>query len=65
VTAENQIHDAALRDPGLLSAGEQSTRELLARLLGTVGIKKVIVDFGQPRSAAGPVGPDRTRRDRA
>jgi hypothetical protein len=46
VAAENQIHDAALHDPDLLSAGEQSTRELLARLLGTVGIKKVIVDFG-------------------
>jgi hypothetical protein len=29
----------------LLSAGEQSTRELLARVLGVAGVKKVIVDF--------------------
>jgi hypothetical protein len=46
VAAENQIHDAALHDPDLLSARERSARELLARLPGTVGIRKVTVDFG-------------------
>jgi hypothetical protein len=46
VAAESQIHNAALHDRALTTAGEQSTRALLARLLGTVGVKKVIVDFG-------------------
>ena len=46
VAAENQIHNAALHDHALIAAGEQSTRATLARLLGTVGVKKVIVDFG-------------------
>ena len=44
--AESQIHDAALHDRTLLTAGEQSTRAMLARLLGAVGVKKVTVDFG-------------------
>ena len=44
--AESQIHDAALHDRALLTAGEQSTRAMLARLLGAVGVKKVTVDFG-------------------
>jgi hypothetical protein len=43
--AESQIHDAASRDQALLTAGEQSTRAMLAQLLGTVGVKKVTVDF--------------------
>jgi hypothetical protein len=43
--AESQIHDAASRDQDLLTAGEQSTRALLTQLLGTVGVKKVTVDF--------------------
>ena len=45
VTAENQIHSAAVHDNDLLSAGEQSTRELLTRVLGVAGVKKVTVDF--------------------
>jgi hypothetical protein len=45
VAAQNRIHNAALHDPGLLSAGKQSTRELLARILGVVGVKKVFIDF--------------------
>jgi Protein of unknown function (DUF4230) len=44
--AQTQIHSTALHDHDLLSAGEQSTRELLTRILGTVGVKKVIVNFG-------------------
>src|ERR1700722_4469765 len=44
--AETQIHNAAVHDGALLTAGEQSTRAMLARLLGAVGVKKVIVDFG-------------------
>ncbi len=44
--AESQIHVAALHDRALLTAGEQSTRAMLARLLGAVGVKKVTVDFG-------------------
>jgi hypothetical protein len=44
--ADTQIRSAALHDGALLTAGEQSTRAMLARLLGTVGVKKVIVDFG-------------------
>jgi Protein of unknown function (DUF4230) len=44
--AESQIRDAALHDGALLTAGEQSTRAMLAQLLGAVGVKKVIVDFG-------------------
>ncbi len=43
--AESQIHDAASRDQALLTAGEQSTRAMLAQLLGTVGVKRVTVDF--------------------
>jgi hypothetical protein len=43
--AESQIHDAAQHDQALLTAGEQSTRAMLAQLLGTVGVKKVTVDF--------------------
>jgi len=46
VAAESQIHRAALHDQALLAAGEQSTRAMLARLLGVVGVKKVVVDFG-------------------
>ena len=46
VAAETQIHDAARQDRALLTAGEQSTRAMLARLLGAVGVKKVTVDFG-------------------
>jgi hypothetical protein len=46
VDAESQIHAAALHDRALLTAGEQSTRAVLARLLGDVGVKKVTVDFG-------------------
>jgi len=45
VAAQNKIHDAALHDSGLLGAGEQSTRELLARVLGVVGVKTVFVNF--------------------
>lgn len=45
VAAASQIHNAAVHDQDLLSAGEQSTRELLARVLGVAGVKKVIVDF--------------------
>jgi hypothetical protein len=44
--AETQIHGAAVHDGALLTAGEQSTRAMLAQLLGDVGVKKVIVDFG-------------------
>ena len=43
--AESQIHDAAQHDQALLTAGEQSTRAMLARVLGVVGVKKVTVDF--------------------
>ncbi len=43
--AESDIHKVALQDKALLAAGEQSTRQLLTRILSTVGIKKVIVDF--------------------
>lgn len=43
--AESQIHITAQHDQGLLTAGEQSTRTLLTRLLSTVGVKKVTVDF--------------------
>jgi hypothetical protein len=46
VAAESQIHGAALHDPALITAGEQSTRTMLAQLLGAAGVKKVIVDFG-------------------
>jgi Protein of unknown function (DUF4230) len=46
IAAESQVHDAARRDRALIAAGEQSTRTMLAQLLGTVGVKKVIVDFG-------------------
>ena len=45
VAAESQIHRAASRDQALLAAGEQSTRAMLARVLGVVGVKKVTVDF--------------------
>ncbi len=43
--AESQIHNAASHDQDLLTAGEQSTRTVLAQLLGTVGVRKVTVDF--------------------
>ena len=43
--AEAQIHTAAVRDGALLAAGEQSTRAMLAQVLGVVGVKKVTVDF--------------------
>jgi Protein of unknown function (DUF4230) len=43
--ADSQIHAAAVRDRALLTAGEQSTRAMLAQLLGDVGVKKVTVDF--------------------
>jgi hypothetical protein len=43
--AESQIHRAAEHDQELLAAGEQSTRAMLARVLGVVGVKKVTVDF--------------------
>src|SRR6202167_5025977 len=46
VDAESQIHATAVHDRALLTAGEQSTRAMLARLLGAVGVKKVTVDFG-------------------
>ena len=42
---ESQIHDAAQHDQALLTAGEQSTRAMLAQVLGVVGVKKVTVDF--------------------
>jgi hypothetical protein len=45
VAAESQIHAAAERDQALLAAGEQSTRAMLAQVLGVVGVKKVTVDF--------------------
>jgi hypothetical protein len=45
VAAESQIHAAAEHDRALLAAGEQSTRALLAQVLGVVGVKKVTVDF--------------------
>ena len=45
VAADAQIHRAATHDAALLAAGEQSTRALLAQVLGVVGIKKVTVDF--------------------
>jgi Protein of unknown function (DUF4230) len=50
VAAESQIHGTAVHDQDLLSAGEQSTRELLTRVLGVAGVKKVIVDFSQPQA---------------
>jgi hypothetical protein len=43
--AESQIHTTAQHDQGLLSAGEQSARAMLAQVLATVGVKKVTVDF--------------------
>jgi hypothetical protein len=43
--AESQIHNTAVHDGSLLSAGEQSTRALLTQLLSDVGVKKVTVDF--------------------
>lgn len=43
--AESQIHNTADHDQGLLAAGEQSTRAMLTRELGLVGVKKVTVDF--------------------
>ena len=45
VAGESQIHAAALKDQALLAAGEQSTRAMLAQVLGVVGVKKVTVDF--------------------
>ncbi|HEY0934221.1 MAG TPA: DUF4230 domain-containing protein [Trebonia sp.] len=43
--AQSQIHVTAQHDKELLTAGEQSTRALLTRILGTVGVKKVTVNF--------------------
>jgi Protein of unknown function (DUF4230) len=43
--AESQIHNTAEHDQGLLAAGEQSTRAMLAQVLGVVGVRKVLVDF--------------------
>ena len=43
--AESQIHNTAEHDQDLLAAGEQSTRTMLAQVLGVVGVKKVVVDF--------------------
>jgi Protein of unknown function (DUF4230) len=45
VAADGQIHNAAEHDQALLAAGEQSTRAMLAQVLGVVGVKKVTVDF--------------------
>jgi len=45
VAADSQIHGAAQHDQALLTAGEQSTRAMLTRVLGVVGVKKVTVDF--------------------
>jgi hypothetical protein len=45
VAAESQIHGAASHDQALLTAGEQSTRAMLAQVLGVAGVKKVTVDF--------------------
>ena len=44
--AQSQIHGAAARDKELIAAGEQSTRAMLARVLGAVGVQKVLVNFG-------------------
>ena len=43
--AQSQIHSTAQHDKELLTAGEQSTQALLTQVLGTVGVKKVTVDF--------------------
>jgi len=43
--AESQVHKTATRDGALHTAGEQSTRAMLAQVLGVVGVKKVTVDF--------------------
>ena len=43
--ADSQIHKAAQHDQALLAAGEQSTRTMLARVLGVAGVKKVVVNF--------------------
>jgi hypothetical protein len=43
--ADSQIHNSAEHDRALLTAGEQSTRAMLAQVLGVVGVKKVTVDF--------------------
>ena|ERR1700761_3064720 len=43
--AESQVHAAAQHDQDLRTAGEQSTRTLLTQVLGTVGVKKVTVNF--------------------
>jgi hypothetical protein len=43
--AQTQIQHTAQHDSELITAGEQSTRTLLTRLLGTVGVKKVTVVF--------------------
>ena len=37
--------DQALRDRALLETGEQSTRALLTRILRTIGVRQVTVDF--------------------
>ncbi len=43
--AYSQVHNAALHDSQLISAGEQSTRTLLTQILGLVGVKRVVVNF--------------------
>jgi Protein of unknown function (DUF4230) len=45
VEGESQIHSQAMHDPRLLAAAEQSTREMLARILGTIGARHVSVNF--------------------
>lgn len=45
VEGEAQIHDQAVNDPALLTAGEQSARQLFAQVLGTIGVKQVTVNF--------------------
>jgi Protein of unknown function (DUF4230) len=42
---EAQIHTQAMRDPRLLAAAEQSTREMLAQILGTIGVRQITVNF--------------------
>lgn len=62
--AEKKIHDQAEHDPKLIAEAEQSTYELIARLLGTVGVQEVTIHFVLPNltdcsigsRAPGPVG---------
>jgi hypothetical protein len=43
--AQSQVHSAAERDKELLAAGEQSTRSMLTRVLGAIGVQRVLVNF--------------------